>query len=185
MMGDLVHPVVVLGLRRQVAVHQEVRHFEVVGLLAELLDGDAPVLENPLLAANVANGTPAMRRVRETRIVGHQTEVVVVYLDLPEVHRTHGAVGDLHLVGLARAIVRNRQALGPVGLGLTILSRLRLVCQTLAPFVALAPRPPAPRRSLSPASVCRIITSAVAQRKRATVGARAAPAGNKRGPVEE
>jgi hypothetical protein len=53
--GDLVHPVVVLGLRRQVAVHQEVRHFEVVGLLAELLDGDAPVLENSILAVDVAD----------------------------------------------------------------------------------------------------------------------------------
>jgi hypothetical protein len=41
---DLIDPLVVLVLARQVAVDQEVRNLQIGRLLAELLDGDAPVL---------------------------------------------------------------------------------------------------------------------------------------------
>jgi hypothetical protein len=42
--GDLVDPVVVLVLVWQVAVDQEVGHLKIVGVLAELLYRNAPVL---------------------------------------------------------------------------------------------------------------------------------------------
>ena len=77
-------------------------------MLAELLDGDAPVLQDPLLPVYVSYGAPATRRVGVAGIVGHQAEIFFVYFDLPEVHRADRAVFYLDLVALARPIVRHR-----------------------------------------------------------------------------
>ena len=77
-------------------------------MLAQLLDGDAPVLQDALLPIDVGYGAPATRRVRVAGVVGHQAEVFLVDLDLPEVHRPDRAVLDLDLVALARPVVRDR-----------------------------------------------------------------------------
>ena len=96
-------------LGRQLAVDQQVRHLEVGGLLAELLDRVPAVLEHAGLAVDVGDRAAARGGVRERRVVGHEAEVVLGDLDLPEVHRLHGAVRDLDLVGLAGAVVGHGQ----------------------------------------------------------------------------
>ena len=75
--GDLEDPLVELLLGRQLAVDQEIGDLEVRGLLAQLLDRVAAVLEHAGLAVDVADRAAHGRRVRERRVVGHQAEVVL------------------------------------------------------------------------------------------------------------
>ena len=100
--GDLEDPLVELLARGQLAVDQQVGDLEVDGLLAELLDRVAAVLEHAGLAVDVGDRAAAGGGVRERRVIGHQPEVVLGDLDLAEVHRLDRAVGDLDLVALAR-----------------------------------------------------------------------------------
>ena len=123
---DRVLPEVVLVLLGQAAVHQEVGHLQEVGVLAQLLDRVAAVLEDAGLAVDVGDVAATAGRVGEGRVVGHQAEVVLGHLDGAEVHRLHRAVGDVHLVGLAGPVVGHGQrVLGrgyvPVGLLLVAL----------------------------------------------------------------
>ena len=60
---DVVHPVVVLGLVRQLAVPQQPRDFEVAGLLGQLLDRVSAIAENPLVAVNEGDRAPTRCRV--------------------------------------------------------------------------------------------------------------------------
>ena len=106
---DHVHPVVERVLARQLAVHQQVGDLEVAGVLAQVLDRDAAVLQHARLAVDVGDRAPAGRGVRVRRVVGHEAEVVLVDLHLAEVHRLHRAVGDLHLERLAGPVVGHRQ----------------------------------------------------------------------------
>src|SRR4029079_6248864 len=69
-------------------------------------------LEDPRVAVDVRDGRAGRRRVREGGVVRHQAEVVVVDLDLAEVHGTDGAVRDVDLVGTPRAVVRHGQRVG-------------------------------------------------------------------------
>ncbi len=124
--GDLVDPGVELVLGRQLAVDQEVRHLEVGGLLAELLDRVPAVLEHAGLAVDVGDRAATGGRVGERRVVGHEAEVVLGDLDLPEVHRLHGAVRDLDLVGLAGAVVGHGQRVAGRGYAPAV-ALLRLV----------------------------------------------------------
>jgi hypothetical protein len=109
---DLVRPVVELLLGGQVAVDEQVGDLEVRGLLGELLDGIAAVLEDPGVAVDVRDRRATRRGVRVRRVVGHHAEVVVVDLDLAEVHGTDGPVRDLDLVRLARPVVGDGQRVG-------------------------------------------------------------------------
>ena len=93
----------------QLAVDEQVGDLEVAGLLAQLLDRVAAVLEYARGAVDVGDLRTARRGVGEGRVVGHHPEVVLVDLDLAQVHRLDGVVGDLDLVGLARAVVGDRQ----------------------------------------------------------------------------
>ncbi len=104
-MGDRVLEILQLVLLRQLAVIEQVRHLEEARLLGELLDRVAAVAEDALVA--VDEGDLALRRrgVLVRRVVGHQAEVVLVDLDLAQVHRGDGPVRHGELVGLARAVV--------------------------------------------------------------------------------
>src|SRR5918992_688068 len=104
------------------------------------------MLQDAVLAVYIRDGAAAARRVGETGIVGHQAEVIVGDFDLAKIHRPHGTVGDLDVVTLAGAVVRHRQTIVTIGLGLTVLRRLRLLGQTLAPFITPTPsrRPAVP-----------------------------------------
>ena len=107
--GDVEDPALELGLGRQLAEDEQVGDLEVARVLAQLLDRVAAVLEDPRLAVDEGDRRAARGGVGERRVVGHQAEVVVGDLDLAQVHRLHGPVGDLELVGLAGAVVGDRQ----------------------------------------------------------------------------
>ena len=112
--GDLVHPRVVLGLGRQRAVVEEVGHLEEVRLLGQLLDGVAAVLEDPLLAVDVGDGAAARGGVDEAGVVDGQPGLVVVGPDLPEVGGLDGAVEDRDVVLLSGAVVTDGERVGHV-----------------------------------------------------------------------
>jgi hypothetical protein len=124
---DVVGPLVELGLGRKLAVDEQVRHLEVGRLLAQVLDRVAAVLEDPRLAVDVGDLAAAVGGVGERRVVGHEAEVVLVDLHLPEVHRLHGAVFDLDLIRLAGAVVRHRQRVLRSGYAAAVLAIRLLV----------------------------------------------------------
>ena len=73
---DGVDPGAQLGLGGQLAEQDQVRHFEVVAVLRQLLDGVAAVAQNPLVAVDVGDGAAARGGVQECRVVGHQAGVL-------------------------------------------------------------------------------------------------------------
>jgi hypothetical protein len=79
---DLARPRLELGLRRQFAKEDEVRRFEEVAPLGQLLDRITPVLEDAFVAVDVRDAAPARRGVLKRRVVRHQAEVVACGLDL-------------------------------------------------------------------------------------------------------
>ena len=107
--GDLVHPRVHLRLGGERAVDEEVGDLEEAGLLRQLLDGVAAVLEDPLVAVDVGDRAATGRRVDEAGVVGGQAGQVVAHLDLAEVLGGDGPVGDRDLVVLAGAVVADGQ----------------------------------------------------------------------------
>ena len=76
--GDVVDPRVQLRLGRQLAVEQQVGDLEEGGVLRELFDRVAAVLQDADVAVDEGDGTAARRRVHESRVVGGQAGVVVV-----------------------------------------------------------------------------------------------------------
>ena len=117
---DLVGPLVELGLRRQLAVDQQVGDLEVGRLLRELLDRVAAVLEDPVVAVDVGDRRAARRGVHERRVVGHQAEVVLGDLDLAQSERADRPVLDRDLVRLARPVVGDRQRVRRRGYSTTV-----------------------------------------------------------------
>ena len=103
--GDLVHPGVVLRLGRQAAMDQQVGDLEEVGLLRQLLDRVAAVLEDPLLAVDEGHGTSTGGGVDEAGVVDREARTLLVGLDLPEIGGLDGAVGDRDVVLLPGAVV--------------------------------------------------------------------------------
>ena len=107
---DLVDPLRERVERRQLAVDQQVGDLQVAGVLAQLLDRVAAVLEDAGVAVDVGDRAAARGGVHERRVVGHQPEVLLVDLDLAQVQGAHGAVGDRQLVGAPGAGVGDEQA---------------------------------------------------------------------------
>jgi hypothetical protein len=136
--GDLEDPLVELVLRGQLAVAEQVGDLEVGGLLAQLPDRIAAVLEHAGLAVDEADRTAYRRGVRERRVVGHQAEVVLVDLDVPEVHRLDGAVRDLDLVAVAGAVVGHRERVTGGGHAASVLPLRLLLCHSGAPRLGYA-----------------------------------------------
>jgi hypothetical protein len=108
--GDEVIPLVQLLLRGQLAVDEQVGDLEVAGLLGQLLDRVAAVLQDALVAIDVGNGGATRRRRHIGGVVGHQPEVVVVGLDLPQLGGPDRVVLDRDLVLLAGAVVGDGEA---------------------------------------------------------------------------
>src|SRR5712691_1569005 len=107
--GDLPRPLVERLPGRQLASEEEIRDLEERRLLGELLDRIAAIPEDPLVAVDEGDRAPGGRRVHEGRVVGEEPEVVGPRPDLTQVHRSNRAVGDRQLVGLAGAVVQDRQ----------------------------------------------------------------------------
>ena len=126
--GDLEDPLVELLAGGQLAVDEEVGDLEVAGVLAELLDRIAAVLQHAGLAVDVGDRAAAGRRVRVRRVVRHQAEVVLGDLDLTEVHRLDGPVGDLELVALAGAVVGDAERVACRGYATPVVLLRLLVC---------------------------------------------------------
>src|SRR3989304_3056512 len=83
--------------------------FEEMALLGQLLDGVAPVPENPLLAGDEGDRALAGGCIHEGGIVAQEAEVLLGHLDLPQIHAPNGPVLDRDLVRLTSAVVRNGQ----------------------------------------------------------------------------
>ena len=109
--GDLVHPRVVLVLGRQLAVDEQVGDLEEVRLLRQLLDRVAAVLEDPLLAVDEGHRALARGGVDEPGVVGREARGVLVDPDLAQVGGLDVAVADGDLVVLARPVVVDGQGL--------------------------------------------------------------------------
>ena len=84
----------------QLAEDEQVGHLEEGALLGELLDRIAPVAQDPGVAVEEGDRAAARGRVHEGRVVGHEAEVSVIDLDLPEVGRPDRAVRDRQLVAV-------------------------------------------------------------------------------------
>src|SRR3981081_296098 len=80
--GDRVHPVVVLGGIGQLTMNQEVGDLEEGGAFGQLLDGIAAVTENAPLPVDKGDRASAARRVQEGRVIAEQTGTRPVACDL-------------------------------------------------------------------------------------------------------
>jgi hypothetical protein len=110
--GDLLRPLLQLRFARQLAEDDQIRGLEVCGPLGELLDRVAAVFEDAFVAVDEGDAAATRRRIHECRIVGHQSAIVVGDFDLSQIGRADGAVGDGNLVGLASAVVSDRERIG-------------------------------------------------------------------------
>ena len=114
---DVVHELIVLVLRRQLAVAEEPRHLEERRAFRELLDRISAVAENSLVTVDIGDGAPAGGGVEERRVVAHQPRIVgVAGLDLLQIVGADGTVGDGHAVGFICPGIAYRER--PVGVGL-------------------------------------------------------------------
>ncbi len=106
--------------------------------------------EDPGLAVDVGDRRAAGGGVGERRVVAHQAEVVLGDLDLAQVHRPDGPVGDLELVALAGSVVGDARVspLAPGAVAVAARLLLRLVV-----FCSVAIRPP-PRSQLRTSRFC-------------------------------
>ena len=109
--GDLVHPGVVLLLGGQRAVDEEVGHLEEVGLLRQLLDRVAAVLEDALVAVDERDGRAARGGVHEAGVIGGQTRLLVGETDLSQVLGRDRVVGDRDVVLLTGPVVGDSQGI--------------------------------------------------------------------------
>jgi hypothetical protein len=102
---DVLLPLVVLLLVRELAVPQQPRDLEEVRLLGQLLDRVSAVAQDPLVAVDEGDRRAARRGVHEGGVVAHHAEVVRVDLDLLEVGGADGLVDDRDGVRLPGARV--------------------------------------------------------------------------------
>ena len=108
----------------QLAVDQQVGDLEVGRVLGELLDRIPAVLQDALLAVEVRDRGATRGRVHEGRVIGHDAEVFVVDLDVAQRGRPDGPVLDRDLVGLAGAVVGDRQGVRRRSHATTVLALL-------------------------------------------------------------
>ena len=94
----------------KLAVDQQVGDLQVAGVLGQLLDRVAPVLEDSLVAVDEGDRRPARGGVHVGRVVRHQAEVALVLLDLAELEAADRPVGYREPVLGAGALVGYLQA---------------------------------------------------------------------------
>ncbi len=94
-----------MGLSGKFAVNDKVRDFEVGALFSELLDRITAVAQDSLVPVDERDRALARGCVHESRVVTHQTEVVILDLDLAQVHSTNGSVFNWHFVLFAGSVV--------------------------------------------------------------------------------
>jgi hypothetical protein len=109
---DVLRPLTVLRVVRQLAEQNQVRRFEEVAVLRQLLDRIAAVEQNALVAVDERDPAAASGGIRQRRVVRHHPELVRHDLDLPQIHRANRAVVNWDVVRLAGAVVGDRQRIG-------------------------------------------------------------------------
>ncbi len=102
MVGDDVDELVELFLVGQLAVQDQVRHFQEAALLGELLDGVAAVLQYPLVAVDVSDAGAAARRGHEAGVVSELPGLGVERADVDHI-RAHRA-GEHREIHRRRAV---------------------------------------------------------------------------------
>jgi hypothetical protein len=107
--GNLARPRLHLRGGRQLAEQDQVRRFEKIALLRELLDRIAAVEQDALVAIDVGDGAAAVGRIHERRVVRHQPEVVRRCLYLAQIHGADSAILNRQVVLLAGTVVDDRQ----------------------------------------------------------------------------
>ena len=106
---DVVHPLVQLTLSRQVAVQQQVGHLQEGGVLGQLLDGVAPVLQDSLISVDVGDGAATRGCVDEAWVVRREARVALTGGDLLEIRRPDRAVRDRELVVASGPVVADAE----------------------------------------------------------------------------
>src|SRR6516162_9328080 len=81
-------------------------------MLGEGFDIVAAVTKDALVAIDEGNAALACSGVHERGIVGHETEVLGISLDPPEVHGADGPVLDRSFIGFVVALVSDGQSAG-------------------------------------------------------------------------
>src|SRR4051794_21618962 len=71
--------------RWQLAEKKQVGRFEMRAVFGKLLDRIAPIAQNPLITVDEGDRALRRGRVGKRRIIGHETEIVGIGLDLPQV----------------------------------------------------------------------------------------------------
>src|SRR5256885_16954397 len=98
LMRDVPGPVLQLGFRWELAVQQQVSDYEVGAFLGKYIDRDSAIFENSLVAVDERNPAFAGSSVHESRIVSHQTKVIIGDFDLAQIQRLDGFVLDRQFV---------------------------------------------------------------------------------------
>ncbi len=106
---DIVGPLFVLRLCRQLAMDQQVCRFKVIALLRKLLDGISAVTENSFVAVDVRDSTDACRGIHECRVISHHAKILVADLDLAEVYGLDRIMLDGDFELFSRPVIRNSQ----------------------------------------------------------------------------
>ena len=91
---DFALPVFELFRRGQLAVQQQVGHFQESALFGQLFDRVAAIAQDAFVPVQVGDGTLAGGGVHEGRIVGHQAEIFGAGFDLPQIHGADRAAVD-------------------------------------------------------------------------------------------
>ncbi len=106
---DLHPPVIHLPLCGQFTVDQEIGSFQVGALLSQLLDRVPAVLKDTGLTVDARDGAAAGGGVGEAGVVDEQAEVVLVHLDIAEIHCAHRAIFNRHFVQTAGPVIGHRK----------------------------------------------------------------------------
>ena len=104
-MGDVPGPALHLRGGGQFAIDDQIGGFQIVNLFGNLLDRISPVAQDPLVPVDVGDIALAGSGVLESGIIGHHPEIIILHLDLAQIHRIDGIVLDLHLVSFTGTVI--------------------------------------------------------------------------------
>src|ERR1700683_802966 len=102
--GDIGRPLLELGSGRKLAVHQQVRRFEISAFLGEFVDFVAAIAHDSLIAIDVGDSADTRGGVGERRIVSHHPEIGGMYFYLAQIQGANRVLLDRDLVSLSGAV---------------------------------------------------------------------------------
>ena len=93
---------------RQLAVQEQMHNLKEAALLGKLLDRVAPVLEDSLVPIDVGDRALAGGGIGKSGVIGHEPEVILGGLDLPEHDGGQGAIHQVNIVRFTSAMISDR-----------------------------------------------------------------------------